>query len=74
MTRMARSAIGRQAAWSSGDVGGEASAQPVSRYATAPTSERIRSARLARTCPRASAIITASASPTRVFILARPRM
>ena len=38
------------------------------------TSERIRSARPARTCPRASAIITASASPTRVFIFARPRM
>ena len=37
------------------------------------TSERIRSGRPARTAPSASAIMTATARPRRVFIFARPR-
>ena len=64
----------RQPAWSIRDVGRRTKRQPVSRSGATPTSGRIRSAWPARTCPNASAIITASASPIRAFILARPRM
>ena len=49
-------------------------AQPVSAKGTAANSERMDSGRPARRCPNASAIITASATPTRVRIRASPRM
>ena len=69
-----RGSVCRRPARSIGDVGKRPNGQPVSRYGTAPTRERIRSARPARAWASAMAIITASASPTRVFILASPRM
>ena len=69
-----RCSVCRHPAGPIGAVGRRTHAQPVSRYGTAPTSERIRSARPARAWASAMAIITASASPTRVFILASPRM
>ena len=64
----------RQAAGSGGAVERRARGQPVSRYGTAPTRERMRSGRPARAWASAIAIITASARPRRVFIFARPRM
>ena len=49
-------------------------AQPVSAQGTAANNERMLSGRLARTCPNAADIITASATPMRVRIRARLRM